>query len=193
MVETEYLKRMVYSAAMAGMIAVGAFIAVPVGPVPIVLQNMFVYLTGLLLGWRWGLAAVGVYLLAGMLGLPVFAGGTSGFARLLGPTGGYLAAYLPVVCIIGLTAEKTAGGKCRAVFDMLGMLAGTVVLYGLGVTWLKIVTGMSLSSAVLAGVLPFLPGDGAKMVVAVILARTVRPMLDITPGPVPDTRGAVSR
>jgi len=65
---------MVYASLFAALTAVGAFVAIPIGPVPIVLQNMFVYLAGLLLGSRWGLASVGVYLLAGTCGLPVFAG-----------------------------------------------------------------------------------------------------------------------
>ena len=75
------LRMMVYASLFAALTAVGAFLAIPIGPVPIVLQNMFVYLAGLLLGGRWGLASVGVYLLAGASGLPVFAGGLGGISR----------------------------------------------------------------------------------------------------------------
>ena len=85
---TEQLRRTVQASLFAALIAAGAFLAVPIGPVPIVLQNMFVLLAGLLLGPRWGLAGVGIYLLAGAIGLPVFAGGTGGIGRMLGPTGG---------------------------------------------------------------------------------------------------------
>jgi biotin transport system substrate-specific component len=69
------LRMMVYASLFAALTAAGAFLAIPIGPVPIVLQNMFVFLAGLLLGPRWGLASVAVYLLAGAFGLPVFAGG----------------------------------------------------------------------------------------------------------------------
>jgi biotin transport system substrate-specific component len=91
------LRMMVYASLFAALTAVGAFLAIPIGPVPIVLQNMFVYLAG----GRWGLASVGVYLLAGACGLPVFAGGLGGISRFIGPTGGYLIGYLPAVFLIG--------------------------------------------------------------------------------------------
>ena len=69
------LRMMLYAALMSAFIAVGAFIIIPIGPVPIVLQNLFVLLAGLLLGSRWASTGVGIYLLAGICGLPVFAGG----------------------------------------------------------------------------------------------------------------------
>ena len=78
------LRMTVYASLMAALTAAGAYLSIPIGPVPIVLQNLFVFLSGLLLGCRWGLASVGVYLLAGALGLPVFAGGAGGLARLVG-------------------------------------------------------------------------------------------------------------
>ena len=81
------LRMMVYAALFAALLAVGAFLSIPIGPVPIVLQNFFVLLTGLLLGSRWAAASVAVYLLAGACGLPVFAGGTGGLGHLIGPPG----------------------------------------------------------------------------------------------------------
>jgi len=168
------LRMTVYSALMAALTAAGAFIAVPIGPVPIVLQNMFVFLTGLLLGSRWGLASVGVYLLAGAVGLPVFSGGTGGLGRFVGPTGGYLIGYLPAVFIIGLIAERT--GR-RPVTDIMAALCGAVVVYLFGVPWLKTVTGMSTAKALMAGMFPFLPGDAIKIAAAVAAARVLRPLM----------------
>ena len=69
------LRMLIFASLLAALMAAGAYLAIPIGPVPIVLQNMFVFLAGLLLGGRWGLASVAVYLLTGALGLPVFAGG----------------------------------------------------------------------------------------------------------------------
>ncbi len=86
------LRPLVYTALFVALISVGAFIAIPIGPVPIVLQNMFVLLAGLLLGPAWGTACVAVYLLVGLAGLPVFAGGTSSIwdiCRLFWPPGSY--------------------------------------------------------------------------------------------------------
>lgn len=167
---------MVFASLLAALMAAGAYLAVPIGPVPIVLQNMFVFLAGLLLGSRWGLASVAVYLLTGAVGLPVFAGGMGGIGRLVGPTGGYLIGYLPAVFIIGYLSVKAAG---RIGYDVLAMICGTIVLYTCGVTWLKILTGMTWSKAVAVGMYPFLIGDAVKIAAAALIARGVRPVVRI--------------
>jgi biotin transport system substrate-specific component len=167
-------RQMVLAALFAALTAAGAFVAIPIGPVPIVLQNLFVMLAALLLGPRWGLASVGVYLLAGAVGLPVFAGGTGGLARLAGPTGGYLVGYLPAVAVMGALAAR---GRGRVALDVAAMLAGEAVLYACGVGWLKTVTGMPLDKAVAVGLLPFLPGDVLKMAAALWIARRARVFL----------------
>ena len=169
------LRMTAYASLMAALTAVGAYIAIPIGPVPIVLQNLFVFLTGLLLGKKWGTMAIATYLLAGVCGLPVFAGGKGGIGHVIGPTGGYLMGYLPAVFIIGSLAEK---GRGRTLFDLLGMLLGMAVIYGLGVPWLKLVTNMSFSNAFVMGMVPFLPGDAVKIAVALPLARKLRPMME---------------
>lgn len=171
---SDQLRMTVYASLLAALTAVGAYIAIPVGPVPIVLQNLVVLLTGLLLGGRWGLAAVGVYLLAGAVGLPVFSGGTGGPGRLVGPTGGYLIGYLPSVFVVGLISEKTGG---RPLFDVLAMVVGTIILYACGVTWLKLITGMTWTKTLAVGMLPFLIGDALKIAAAVPVARILRPVV----------------
>lgn len=175
------LKRMVYAALMAALTAVGAYIAIPIGPVPIVLQNLFVMLTGLLLGGRWGVISIGVYLVAGAVGLPVFAGGTGGVGKFVGPTGGYLLGYVPAVYLIGMISEK---GRGRVIVDVLAMVAGSAIVYAFGVPWLKVITGMSLSKAMAVGMLPFLIGDIIKIAAAVPIARALRPMIDGSVGAV---------
>ena len=168
------LRKLVLASLFAALTAVGAFIAIPIGPVPIVLQNLFVMLMGLLLGARWGLAGVAAYLLAGALGLPVFAGGTGGIGRFVGPTGGYLVGYLPSVVIIGWLSARR---RPPWLFDALAVLAGTLVLYLCGVSWLKIVTGMTWGKTLMVGMVPFLPGDIAKMAAAVMMAGALRRMI----------------
>ncbi len=168
------LRMTVYASLMSALIAAGAFIAIPVGPVPIVLQNFFVLLSGILLGSRWGLASVGVYLIAGALGLPVFAGGTGGIGRIAGPTGGYLLGYLPAVYITGLISEATGRRKG---FDLLALVAGTAIVYACGVPWLKMVTGMTADKALMLGVYPFLVGDALKIVAAIPVAKVIRPLI----------------
>lgn len=171
---TQKLKLMVYSSIMASLMAVGAYIAIPVGPVPIVLQNLFVMLAALLLGGRWGFISVCVYLLAGAVGLPVFAGGTGGLGKFVGPTGGYLIGFAAAAFIIGTLSEK---GKGSVLVDVCAMVLGTIVIYAVGVSWLKVVTGMTFSKAIAVGMLPFLLGDALKIVAAVPIARALRPVI----------------
>jgi len=171
----EKLRWMVLASLMAALTAVGAYIHVPIGPVPIVLSTLFVILSGLLLGSRWGLASMALYLLVGAIGIPVFAGGKGGFAHFFGPTGGYLIGYLVSAWITGLISEKANRLLIR---DVIAVVIGSLALYGCGVPWLKIVTQMSWSKALLVGMIPFLIGDAIKASVGVILARSVRPMLN---------------
>lgn len=172
--QTQQLRSMVYASLMAALTAVGAYIAIPIGPVPIVLQNLFVLLTGLLLGSRWGLISISIYLLAGAFGLPVFAGGTGGIGKFIGPTGGYLIGFAAAAYVIGLIAER---GRGSVVIDVIAMLVGSLIIYGVGVPWLKVVTSMSMTKALSVGMLPFLIGDALKIAAAIPIARAVRPLI----------------
>jgi len=165
----------VYASLLAALTAVGAYIAIPIGPVPIVLQNLFIFLAGLLLGPKWGSASVAVYLLAGILGLPVFASGTGGIGRIVGPTGGYLLGFLPAVYLIGLISKK--GGQNTAM-DVVAMIAGTIVIYACGVGWLKSLTGMTLAKTLAVGMYPFLIGDAIKIAAALPIAKGLRPIVN---------------
>ncbi|MFO7751076.1 MAG: biotin transporter BioY [Desulfobacteraceae bacterium] len=172
---SDQLKMTVYASLFAALIAAGAFMAIPIGPVPIVLQNMFVLLAGIILGPRWGLASVGVYLLMGALGFPVFAGGTGGLGRLFGPTGGYLLSYLPAVFITGLVS-RALGNKTR--WDILAMAAGSMMIYSMGVPWLKLVTGMAWGKAFAVGMYPFIIGDLLKITAGAFSAGIIRPVIN---------------
>jgi biotin transport system substrate-specific component len=171
---SKHLRMTVYASLMASLTAAGAYLAIPIGPVPIVLQNLFVFLSGLLLGPTWGAASVGVYLLAGAMGLPVFAGGVGGIGRLVGPTGGYLLGFLPAVYVTGLVSEK-AGRK--AIFDVIAMVCGGIIVYACGVAWLKTLTNMTLAKTLAVGMYPFIPGDALKIAAAVPIAKALRPVI----------------
>ena len=172
---TENLRMTVIAALMAAMIAAGAYLAIPVGPVPIVLQNLFVLLTGLLLAPRWAGSAIGVYLLAGALGLPVFAGATGGIGRFFGPTGGYLLGYVPAVLVVSWAGRRF--GR-RWALEVCVLILATLIIYLCGVCWLKAVTAMPWSKAVAVGMLPFLPGDAVKIAAALPIARRLRPVVE---------------
>jgi len=171
----EKLRWIVLSSLMAALMAVGAYIHVPIGPVPIVLTNLFALLSGLLLGSRWGLISAAIYLLVGAIGMPVFYGGKGGLAHILGPTGGYLFGYTLCAWLTGFISERL---RHRLGGEILAVMIGSLMIYGLGIPWLKMVTKMSWSKALMAGMIPFLIGDALKAAVAIFLARTVRPMLN---------------
>ena len=168
------LQRMVYASLLAALMAVGAYIHIPIGPVPIVLQNMFVLLAGLLLGSRWGLASVCIYLLVGAMGMPVFAGGKGGIVHFVGPTGGYLLGYVVSVLMVGYISERSDGPSYR---DIVAVVVGALVTYMIGVPWLKAVTGMTWTKAFAVGMAPFVFGDGIKAAAAIAITRAVRPMV----------------
>ena len=165
---------MVYASLLAALTAASALISIPVGEVPVVLYNFFILMMGLLLGSRWGAASIAVYLLAGSLGLPVFAGAKGGLAILLGPTGGYLIGFLPAVFIIGFISDKF---KQRFIYDIIAMLCGTAVIYALGVIQLKIVLGKTWMVTMALGVFPFIIFDVIKAVAAAVTAKAVRPII----------------
>lgn len=170
----QQLRSMVYASLMAALIAVGAYLHIPFGPVPIVLQNLFVLLAGLLLGCRWGAISTVIYLLVGAVGIPVFAGATGGLAHLLGPTGGYLFGFVGAAFLTGSIADQF---NQRLAAQIAAVAIGSMVIYAVGVPWLKFVAGLSWSKAFLVGMLPFLPGDALKASAAVLLAKTLRPMI----------------
>ena len=169
------LRWTVLASLMAALTAVGAYIYVPVGPVPIVLTSLFVLLSGLLLGSRWGLISMGLYLLVGAIGMPVFAGGRGGFPHFFGPTGGYLFGYALSAWVTGVVSERSRG---LVVWEVLAVVAGAISIYLVGVPWLKVVTQMSWTKALMVGMVPFLIGDTVKASVALMLARAVRPILN---------------
>ncbi|NWF93512.1 MAG: biotin transporter BioY [Syntrophaceae bacterium] len=170
----EKLRPTVFASLMAALTAVGAYIQIPIGPVPIVLSTLFVLLSGLVLGGRWGLVSMALYLFVGAIGMPVFSGGRGGMAHFLGPTGGYLLGYALASWLSGTISERFRG---ILVWDIVAVTIGSLTIYGLGLPWLKAVTQMSWSRAFLVGMAPFLIGDGVKASVALILARAVRPIL----------------
>ena len=195
--------RPVLSALFTALIVVGAYIAIPFVPVPLVLANFFALLAGLLLGPFWGGVAVLLYLVLGTIGLPVFAGGTGGFAHFLTPTGGFLLGYLAMAVIAGLIARglgnrpATAGGdqgdqvaspakghKPAGLIRLaLAGLAGVVVLYAVGLPWFQAMMGarnpQKFPDLLAAGLFmaPYLVGDLVKVAAAVLITRSLRPLL----------------
>jgi len=104
----------------------------------------------------------------------VFAGGTGGIGRLIGPTGGYLIGFLPAVFVIGLISEKFPR---RRFIEVTAMVCGTLIIYACGVSWLSLLTGMSPAKSLAVGMYPFLPGDALKIAAALPIAKALRPII----------------
>lgn len=158
-------------------------IAVPFSPVPISLGLFGILLTTTLLGAKLGVLNGILYLLLGLVGLPVFSGFTSGVGALLGPTGGYLLGYLAVAACSELfhplnrmpTADISK--KSAHLLQGAGLACGLFICYLFGSLWLAYFMKISFGNALLIGVLPYLPADFAKLILAIWLGRLLRKRL----------------
>ncbi len=148
--------------------------SLPIGPVPISLTNLAIYFSLYTLGSKFGCVSYLVYLLIGFIGVPVFSGFTSGPGKLLGPTGGYLIGFLPMALIAGIIIDKFISNRFIC---FLGMVGGTVVAYAFGTVWLAYQANLDWKAALMAGVIPFIPGDLVKMVLAMIAGPQIRKQL----------------
>ena len=166
---------MTHAAMAAAIICVVASLSIPVGAVPVTLATLAVMIAGALLGPGWGTAATAVYLIAGIAGLPIFAGFRGGAGVLAGPTGGYLAGYLALAAISGIRIKAAENGTkpLKAAIRATLCTAGTAILYTLGTAWYCIVTGANEMTALAVCVVPFLPGDAAKIAVCVLLTLAI--------------------
>lgn len=190
MKNTKTLK-LVFTALFAAIICAGCFIRIPLGIVPIVLQNALCILTGILMGSFMAAAPTALFLLAGIIGLPVFAGGSSGLAVLLGPTGGFYPGYLLGAFVAGIIAGKPSLSEKKVsassiIRISIAMLTGMVILYIPGVirfaSWAvgngKIPEDKTTFAYTMAAcVIPYLPGDALKILISVPVALKVRPIL----------------
>ena len=163
--------RAVLACLFAALCCAGAYISIPIpiSPVPLALTNLFAVLGGLLLGPLWGALSALAYVMIGSLGFPVFSGGHGGLAYLAGPTGGYLIGYIIAAFLAGLVGRKGLG-----VFLILGAALGFASILIVGALGLTLINGIDLGRSLAIGVLPFIPLDTLKAILAVIIARNLR-------------------
>lgn len=160
----------VYIGLFAALIAVCAWISIPM-TVSFTLQTCAVCLTAGLLGWKRGTLTVLVYILLGMVGLPVFTGFKSGIAAVTGPTGGYIVGFIFTALIVGLAADRL--GK-KLWVNILFMAIGILVCYLFGTVWFMIAYKVTFVSALTTCVIPFLIPDAVKIAVAAILVNRLK-------------------
>ncbi|MDR1625496.1 MAG: biotin transporter BioY [Spirochaetia bacterium] len=188
------IKKLIALPLFAAMIAVGSYTSIPVGPVPVVMQNFFVLLAGLVLGPSAAGASACLFLLMGVAGLPVFAGATGGIARFAAPSAGFLVSYPFGAWLCGFLSGSGQGAqaekgaeeipnkkKPRGLIlygkDLCAVLAAQTLIFAIGLFWLKLRLGLDWPGTLGAGLLPFLPGDIMKTLAAPALAPILRGIL----------------
>ena len=167
----------------AAFTAVFSQVSLPIGPVPISCSLIAVYLAGLFLPVKTAALSQLVYLLLGIIGVPVFAGFQSGAARLAGPTGGYLLVYPVIALILSLAMviyDKKLARKplaARAAYIVSAMLVSLIVCYAAGTAWFTVFSGSSFQKALSLTVVPFIAGDIAKIVLCTVVTLSARERL----------------
>lgn len=168
------ITRIVIISLFAALISAGAYIRIPLAPVPVVLSNFFVLLAASCLPPLLSLASIAAYLFIGACGLPVFTSG-GGIAALLAPTGGYLFGMIPAA-IAGSLVMRILEKHIRLA-SVISALVSTLFIYLAGIPWLAYQLDISLPAAILSGFVPFIPGDTLKIVAASAVTPSLRPRI----------------
>lgn len=158
----------VFIAMFIAIITVCSQISIPMGQIPFTLQTLGVFIAASMLGTKRGLLSVIVYILMGIVGLPVFAGFSGGVGVLFGPTGGYIFGFIFTALIVGIMSDKL--GKKFWVL-IVSMISGLAVCYLFGTVWFMAVTKTDFLAALMLCVVPYLIADGLKIAVASILVN----------------------
>ena len=180
LVDGDVVRSFARAALLAALIGASAPVSIPIpfSPAPITLQVLFVFLAGLVLGPLWGTFSMLLYLAAGAVGLPVFAGMEAGVGVLVGNTAGYLWSYPIAAGLIGLLVHRGTELRDPAAqpLPVVGgaLVAGTILIYGMGTGYMAWLLEMNLWEAISVGALPFIPGEVLKMVAAIAIVKSGR-------------------
>lgn len=161
-------KQMVLIALMTAVTCVLGPLSIPLpfSPVPISLTNFAIFLAIFVLGMKSGTISFIIYLLLGAVGVPVFSSFRGGFQVLAGPTGGYLIGFIFLALIMGFALDHF---DRKLVPTIIGMIIGMSVCYAFGTVWLAKLLSLSFKEGLMMGVIPYLPGDAAKIIIAAIV------------------------
>lgn len=161
-------KQMVLIALMTAVTCVLGPLSIPLpfSPVPISLTNFAIFLAIFILGMKSGTISFIIYLLLGAVGVPVFSSFRGGFQVLAGPTGGYLIGFIFLALIMGFALDHF---DRKLVPTIIGMIIGMAVCYAFGTVWLAKLLSLSFKEGLMMGVIPYLAGDAAKIIIAAII------------------------
>lgn len=145
-------------------------VPIPISPVPVSLTSLAIFLAVYVLGMKKGCISYLIYLLMGLVGIPVFSAFAAGPGVLLGPTGGYLTGFIFMAAVSGLFIDRGIFNKIRC---FTGMVIGMVICYLFGTVWLSYQAGISFLATLGVGVLPFLAGDFIKIIIAMFIGPEI--------------------
>lgn len=168
------LTQLIFMALMAAVMCIAGPLAVPIGPVPITLTNLVIYIAVGVLGTVQGTISYCLYLLLGMVGLPVFSGYAGGLGKLAGPTGGYLIGFIAMALIGGIVMEVS---HRKLIPTLIGWFIGTAVDYLLGTLWFMYIMHTTFMQTMAVCVFPFIIGDCIKLIAGVMLGRQLHKIL----------------
>lgn len=153
-------------------------LALSLSPVPLSFCTLAIYFTVFILGAKRAAISVLTYLLIGFVGLPVFSGFHGGIGRLLGPTGGYLIGYVIMAFICGFFIDRWPYKKpCSIIIYFIGFLLGTATCYLIGSVWLSYQLELTFYQTLVMGVIPYIPFDLIKIILAIIVGPQIRKRL----------------
>lgn len=166
------IKLMVQIALVTAVICIVSPFSIPIGTIPITFSLLAIYLGLYALDFKAGSLSILLYILLGLVGIPVFSGFRSGPSVLGGPTGGYIVGYILVGLIAGSFIDRFEG---KRMLQLLGMLMGLLVCYAFGTGWFVIsMENQTLGSALMLCVVPFIPGDLIKLGIAAAIGPVIR-------------------
>lgn len=168
-------RQLILVAFFAALTALGAWLRIPLQPVPITLQVFFTLLAGAVLGPFLGALSQLIYLLLGFIGLPIFAGGSYGIGALWGPTGGYLLGFVAAAYLVGFLIKRF--NLRSLLFIFVSMLAGLFMIYLLGAFQLMIVLNLTIYKALAVGIFPFVAFDLVKALLAALVAQRLQKLI----------------
>lgn len=160
----------------AAMICVVSPVSIPIGDIPISLATFIIYLIAAIIGPKKGTISAFVYILVGIIGVPVFSNYRAGISVIVGVTGGYIVGYIPLALLTGIFIYKCKG---KIWMYPIGMILGTIVCYFIGTIWYMFNTHNNLMGSLLVCVVPFLLFDLIKIVLSSVLAYLMNKKLSL--------------
>jgi len=170
------IKKITVTALMTAILCVIGPNSIPIGPVPVSLTNLAIFVILYVAGVKVGTISVCLYILMGTIGLPVFSGYAGGLGKLLGPTGGYIIGFIPMALISGLVTDRFWK---KPVICIVAMELSSWLLYLMGTLWLSHQTDMDFKAALSAGVIPFIIVDLIKIVIAAFIGPQLKKRIKV--------------